>query len=152
MIDMKEDQPLWFVNFLIKNLQVVVSIIIIPNKIYNQLKNYTNQLVETLKREQFILQFINSLYNTWGTDLADMQLISKFNKGFRYFLCNIDIFSNNAWVVPLKGKKGVSIVNPFQKIFKKSNRKPIKIWVNKGSEFYNNTLKKWLKGNDIEMY
>ena len=59
--------------------------------------------------------------NIWGTDLADMQLISKFNKGFRFLLCFIDIFSKYAWVVPLKDKKGVSIVNAFQIILKKSN-------------------------------
>ena len=81
-----------------------------------------------------------------------MQLISKFNKGFRFLLCVIDIFSKYAWVVPLKDKKGISIVNAFQKILKESDRKPNKIWVDKGSEFYNNYFKKWLKDNDIEMY
>ena len=81
-----------------------------------------------------------------------MQLISKFNKGFRSLLCVIDIFSKYAWVVPLKDKKGISIVNAFQKILKESDRKPNKIWVDKGSEFYNNSFKKWLKDNDIEMY
>ena len=67
-----------------------------------------------------------------------MQLISKFNKGFRFLLCVIDIFSKYAWVVPLKDKKGVSIVDAFQKILDDSNRKPNKIWVHKGSEFYDN--------------
>ena len=81
-----------------------------------------------------------------------MQLISNFNKGFRFLLCVIDIFSKYAWVVPLKDKKGISIVNAFQKILDKSERKPNKIWVDKGSEFYNNSFKKWLKDNDIEMY
>ena len=88
----------------------------------------------------------------WGTDLADMELISKFNKRFRFLLCVIDIFSEYAWVVSLKGKKGVSIVNAFQKVLVKSERKPNKIWVDKGSEFYNSSFKKWLKDNDIEMY
>ena len=87
--------------------------------------------------------------NIWG---ADMQLIRKFNKGFRFLLCVIDIFSKYAWVVPLKDKKGVSIVNAFQSILKKSNTKPNKIWVDKGSEVYNSHFKKWLKGNNIEMY
>ena len=81
-----------------------------------------------------------------------MQLISNFNKGFRFLLCVIDIFSKYACVVPLKDKKGASIVNAFQKILKESDRKPNKIWVDKGSEFYNNSFKKWLKDNDIEMY
>ena len=70
-----------------------------------------------------------------------MQLISKFNQGFRCLLCVIDIFNKYAWVVPLKYKKGVSIVDAFQKILDDSNRKPNKIWVDKGSEFYNNSFK-----------
>ena len=60
-----------------------------------------------------------------------MQLISKFNKGFRFLLCVIDIFSKYAWVVPLKDKKGISIVNAFQKILDSLNRKPNKVWVDK---------------------
>ena len=81
-----------------------------------------------------------------------MQLISKFNKGFRFLLCVIDIFSKYAWVVPLKDKKGVSIADAFQKILDDSDRKANKIWVDKGSKFYNNYFKKWLKDNEIEMY
>ena len=73
-----------------------------------------------------------------------MQLISKFNKEFRFLLC-VDIFSKYAWVVPLKDKKGVSIVDAFQKILDKSARKPSKIWVDKGNEFYNNSFKKIVK-------
>ena len=82
--------------------------------------------------------------NIWGADLADMQLISKFNKVFRFLLCAIDIFSQYAWVVPLKDKKGVSIVNAFQSILDDSKRKPNKIWVDKDDEFYNNYFKKYL--------
>ena len=55
-------------------------------------------------------------------------------------------------VIPLKDKKGISIVNVFQKILKESNWKPNKIWVHKGSEFYNNYFKKSLRDNNIEMY
>ena len=78
--------------------------------------------------------------NIWGADLADMHLINKFNKKFRFLLCVIDIFSKYAWVVPLKQKKGITITNAFQKMFKKSNRKPNKIRVDKGSEFYNSSV------------
>ena len=70
------------------------------------------------------------------------RVISKFNKGFRFLLCVNDIFSKYAWVVPLKNKKGITITNAFQKILDRSNRKPNKIWVDKGSEFYNNSFKK----------
>ena len=62
------------------------------------------------------------------------------------------MFSKYAWVVPLKNKKGVSFVDAFQMILDRSRRKPNKMWVDKGSEFYNNSFKKWLKDNDIEMY
>ena len=71
-----------------------------------------------------------------------MQLISKFNKGFSFLLCVIDIFSKYAWLFPLKDKKVISIVNAFQKILKEFDRKPNKIWVDKRSEFYNNSFKK----------
>ena len=87
-----------------------------------------------------------------GVDLADMQLLSKYNKGIRFLLCVIYIFSKYAWVVPLKDKKCISIVKAFQSILKQSNKKPNKIWVDKGSEFYNAYLKKWLRDNDIVMY
>ena len=62
------------------------------------------------------------------------------------------LYSKCAWVDPLKDKKDISIVNAFQKILKESDRKPDKIWVDKGSEFYKNSFKKRLRDNDIEMY
>ena len=66
-----------------------------------------------------------------------MQLLSKSNKRFRFLSCVIDVCSKYAWVIPLKDKKGITITNVFQKFLKKSNRKQNKIWVDKGSEFYN---------------
>ena len=66
--------------------------------------------------------------NIWGVDLADMQSLSRKNEGIKYLLCTIDLYSKNAFVVPLKDKKGISIVNAFNKIIKQSNRKPNKIW------------------------
>ena len=114
------------------------------------------QLVEELHKpiiRKFRKREVYSAFkdNIWAADLADMQLISKFNKGFRFLLCVIDTYSKYAWVAPLKDKNGVSIVNAFQSILKKSNRKPNKIWVDKGSEFYNRSMKSWLEKNDIEM-
>ena len=81
----------------------------------------------------------------WGAELVDTKLIVTFNKGFRFLLCVIDIFSKYAWVVPLRDKKGVSIANAFQSILKKSNKYPNKIWVDKGSEFYKNCFKNGYK-------
>ena len=89
--------------------------------------------------------------NIWGVDLADMQSLSRKNKGIKYLLCAIDLYSKYAFVIPLKDKKGISIVNGFNKI-KQSNRKPNKIWVDQGGEFYNNVFKKWLSDNDVIMY
>ena len=77
-----------------------------------------------------------------GADLADMQSIIKSDKGFRFLSCVIDIYSKHAWIVPLKDKKGSTIVNAFQIILKDSNRKPNKIWADKCSEFYNISYKK----------
>ena len=62
------------------------------------------------------------------------------------------MYSKYAFVIPLKDKKGISIVNGFNKIIKPSNRKPNKIWVDQEGEFYNNVFKKWLLDNDIIMY
>ena len=90
--------------------------------------------------------------NIWAADLSDMQLLSKYNKGIRFLLCVIDIFSKYAWVAPLKDKTGISTVKGIQNILKQSNRKPNKIWVDKGSEFYNAHFKKWLRDNDIVMH
>ena len=78
-----------------------------------------------------------------------MQLISKFGKGFRFLFCVIDIYSKYPWVIPLKDKKGTTITNASQKILSKSNHKPNKIWVDKGSEFYNRSMKSFLLNNNI---
>ena len=77
-----------------------------------------------------------------------MKLISKSNKWFRFLLCAIDIYSKYAWVVPLKDKKST---NTFQNILDESGHKPSKIWVDKGSEFFNISMKSWLENNDIGM-
>ena len=80
-----------------------------------------------------------------------MQLISKFNKGIR-FLCVIDIFSKYAWVIPLKDKKSIKITKVFQKTLDEFNRKPNTIWVDKGSEFYNRSMKSRLEKNDKHVF
>ena len=78
--------------------------------------------------------------NIWGVDLADLQSLSKYNKEIKYLLCVINLFSKYAWVIPLKDKKGTSIVNAFQKIILEK-RKPNNIWVDQGSEFYKQSFK-----------
>ena len=110
--------------------------------------NYINQLLKNSKKKKVYSSFKN---NIWGVDLADMQSLSKFNEVIKYLLCAIDLFSKYAWVIPLKDKKGTSIVNAFQKIISKQ-RKPNKIWVDQGNEFYNQSFKDFLKINNIELY
>ena len=113
---------------------------------------FANELHKPIIKK-FIKRKVYSSFkdNIWGVDLVDMQSLSKYNKGIKYLLCAIDLFSNYAWVIPLKDKKGTSIVNAFQKIISKE-RKPNKIWVDQGSEFYNQSLKDFLKMNNIEMH
>ena len=90
------------------------------------------QLAEEL-RKQIIRKFnrrkVQSLFidNIWGADLAGLQLISKFNKGFRFFLYVIDFCGKYPWVITLKDKKVIAITNAFQKILEESKRKPSKI-------------------------
>ena len=74
--------------------------------------------------------------NIWGAHLTDMQLISKFKKGFRFLLCAVNIYGKCAWVISLEDKKDTSAANAFQSILNKSSRKPNKIWVDEGSAFY----------------
>ena len=106
-------------------------------------------VIKKLNKRKIYSQFKD---NIWGVDLADMQSLSKKNKGIKYLLCAIDLYNKYAFVVPLKDKKGISIVNAFNKTIKKSNRKPNKIWVDQGSEFYNQDFKKCLSSNNIIMY
>ena len=68
-----------------------------------------------------------------------MQSLSKYYKGNKYLLCAVDLFSKYPWVIPIKDKKVTGIVNAFQKIIS-NGRKPNKIWVDQGSEFYNKSV------------
>ena len=106
-------------------------------------------IIRKFEKQKVHLSFID---NFWGADLEDMQLISKFNKGFQFLLCVIDIYSKYAWVIPLKDKNGITITNDFKKVLTESNRKPNKIWIDKGSEFYNRSMKSWLQDNVIGIY
>ena len=89
-------------------------------------------IIRTFRKRRVYSSFKD---NIWDVDLEDIQLISNFNKGLRFLLCIIDNSSKYAWVIPLKNKKGVTIVNTFQKILDDWKRKPDKIWVYQGSEF-----------------
>ena len=92
----------------------------------------------------------SSIDNTWTADLVDMQPYSRWNKGYKYLLTVLDVFSKYAWVVPIKDKKGETIKNAFKVIINK--RKPTYLWTDKGTEFYNSTFKDYLKENGITLY
>ena len=87
-----------------------------------------------------------------GSRFSRHAILSRKNKGIKYLLCAINLYSKYAFVIPLKDKKGISIVNAFNKIIKQSGKKTNKLWVDQGGEFFNNDFKKWLSDNDIIMY
>ena len=106
-------------------------------------------VIRKFKKRKVYSQFKD---NIWGVDLADMQSLSRKNKGIKYILCAVDLYSKYAFVISLENKKEISVTNGFNKIIKQSHRKPNKIWVDQGGQFYNNIYKKWLSDNDIIMY
>ena len=87
-----------------------------------------------------------------GADLADMQLVRKYNKRIRFLLCIIHLFSKLTWVVSSKGKRAATIVDPFQSFLNNSGRKPNKVYFDQSSEFCNKSFKNWLDKNDIKTY
>jgi len=105
--------------------------------------NFTNPSSKIFQNEVFV----NGIDKIWAADLVEMQAFSKFNRGVRYLLTVIDVFSKYGWMLPLKDKTGKSIADAF-KIFKKSKRKPEKLWADKGREFYN----KHVKELGVELY
>ena len=94
--------------------------------------------------------YVHSIDQTWAVDLADMQQYSKQNKHYKYLLAVIDVFSKYGWLIPLKNKTGVTVSEAFKTLFKE--RKPMFIWSDKGSEFYNRQVKELLKDNNIKLY
>ena len=121
-------------------------------------KSMPNQQLANELHKQIIRKFKRCLVyssfkdNICGADLADMQLISKYDKVIGFLLCFIDLFSKYVLVVPLKDKKGAAIAYAFQSILNDSERKPNKLWVDQGSEFYNKSFKKWLDDNDKAVF
>ena len=83
--------------------------------------------------------FANGINRIFGADLVDMQAFSKSNRGFRYLLNVVDIFSKYGWMLPLKDKTGKSVADALKEIF--THRKPQKLWVAKGREVNNKMSK-----------
>ena len=104
------------------------------------------------KRKNYLRRkiIVNHIDEIFAADLVEMQKFSKINKGYRYLLTCIDIFSKYAFAIPLKDKKGITIKNALQKIFNK--RKPKFLWTDNGKEFYNNQVNDLLEKNNIKLY
>ena len=83
---------------------------------------------------------VNGVDEIWAADLIDMQSFAKCNGGIKYLLTVIDVFSKYGWIVPLKSKTGAEVAEAFNTIFKEG-RRPGKLWVDKGKEFYNKNVK-----------
>ena len=148
MMDINVDLLEWFIIFIDKKTSgKTVKNKIISNK--ELAEELHKPMIEKFKKRKVHSPFIE---NIWSTDLADMQLISKFNKLLRFLLCVIDIYSKYAQVISLKDKKRITINNAFQKLLDESNHQPNKTWVDKGNEFYNRSLKLCLQNNDTETF
>ena len=145
-MDIKEILLLWFIIFLIKKASGS-GVATLANKFAANNKIKQNQQLAEELHKQIIRKFkkrrVYSSFkdNIWGADLVDIQLISKFNKGIRFLLCVIDIYCKYAQVVPLEDKKGVFIVNTFQKILNDLKRKPKKYGLRKEVDFITTLFK-----------
>ena len=131
---------------LLSNLKIKTSFKAEPD--HQLADEFQRQIIRKFEKRKVYSSFRD---NIWGVDLADMQSLTKYNNRIRYLLCALDLLSIYVWVVLLKDKRGITILNAFQKIISKGC-KPNKIWVDQGGEFYNNLFKRFLKNNNIEMY
>ena len=95
---------------------------------------------------------MNEFDDVWAADLVELQEWKNANKGFRYILNVIDCFSKYAWSVPLKDKKGETVLDAFKYIVETSKRRPMYVWVDEGKEFYNKDMTAWLKDENITRY
>jgi hypothetical protein len=113
------------------------------------LKKYSEELhkpvIRKFKRRKVLAFGIDDVHSC---DLVDMQEWSKENDGYKYMLNVVDVFSRYAWSIPLKTKNATEVVKAFEEI----KRKPKKIWVDRGGEFYNKQMDAYLKKHDIIRY
>ena len=119
---------------------------------FSGLEKLANELhkpiIRKFKRRK--VNFGNFPNEIWSADLIDLKKLKKYNNGFQYIINIIDLYSRHAWSIPIKNKTGKSIVEAFNSL--SETKKPKKLWVDNGSEFYNKIFKKWLNDNNIEMY
>ena len=114
------------------------------NQLANELHKPVRRRFE--KRSVFAKQFDD----IWAADLVDMSPFFRSNKGYKYLLTIIDVYSKYGWIVPLKTKTGKEVAQAFRKLFR--NGHPSRLWTDKGTEFYNRQLKGVLEANDVMIY
>ena len=136
-------RALWSIRFLIGKWDWELSV----KKILAE--ELHKPVVRKFERRKVYARFKD---NILAADLAEMGSLSSKNKNVKYLLCVIDVFTKYAWVKPLKDKKGKTVLNAFIEIVNESNRKPNKLWVDQGREFYNTLMQEWLDNNGILMY
>ena len=115
-----------------------------PN--YQLANELHRQIIRKFKRRKAYSSFRD---NIGGVDLANIQSLSKYNRGIKYLLCAIYLFSRYVWAVPLKDKRKITIGNAFQNIISKG-LKPKKRWVDQYCEIYSNLLERFLKINNLK--
>ena len=118
--------------------------------------DWAQQLAEELHKpiiRKFIKRkvFVKGVDEIWAADLVEMQRFSDWNKGIKYLLMVIDVFSKFGWIEPLQNKKGETVAAAFEKIFK-SGRQPRLLWTDRGKEFYNKNVNQLLSRKNIKLY
>ena len=116
---------------------------------------WSNELAEELhkpirrkfKRRKVVAKAVDEI---WTADLVDMASMAKYNKGYKYLLTVIDVFSKYGWIIALKTKTGYAVTSAFNKLFKE--RVPSRLWTDKGKEFYNKSMKELLEKKNVVLY
>ena len=115
----------------------------------NEPTNFTNQLTRNFSKRSAISNGIDEI---WAVDMVDMQKFSEWNKGVKYLVMVIDLFSKYGWIKPLRDKRSETVSKAFDEMFETSKRKPKILWSDKGSEFISKHFKEFLKKKDIKLY
>jgi hypothetical protein len=128
----------------------------VPSISSKQVKSWlSGQRAYTLFRQRLKTKYPTKSYNVWAIDqqwsidLADMQALAEFNDSYRYLLCIIDIFSKYAWVVPLKTKNSIDVARAMESIFMMTDRNPLNINSDQGTEFLNKDFKDLLRNYGV---
>ena len=113
----------------------------------------TDELHKPVKRKFEKRQvFARNVDDIWAADLVDMQYYSRTNKGFKYLLMIIDVFSKYGWAIPLKNKSSAEIVRAFTELWNSGQKPPKFLWTDKGKEFVNKQFRTLLEEKKVHLY